>query len=110
MESDNGSGEAGELAEKGGDSMPAAKKTMYAAMNHLAAFLSTTEETNFDTAWEIWAKQYEPPSEMEPALKQLGKQLMLAGKEAIRAVPELKYRRIIKKTLKPEIEKEDKNG
>ena len=94
----------------GKNNMAQRKKTMYTSMNSLAVFLCKTKETDFETAWKIWEQEYNPPEEFKPELRALGSQLIKVGPEAIKAVPELRYRKIICFTQKPTIHKEEKDG
>lgn len=87
-----------------------AKKSMYLAMNNLANFIANTEDTTFTSIWETWSQKYRPTTETVPALKKMGRQLCKLEKSDIKAIPETKYRNIIKKTLQPEIEKGEDNG
>lgn len=83
------------------------KKTMYTAMNSLAKYIENSESRDFNVIWKEWSDKYQPPEEMIPRVKTMGLQLCQIDKQDINNVPERKYRDIIKKTLKPEINKEE---
>lgn len=81
------------------------RKTMYIAMKNLAEYICQNELSDFDKLWEKWSVAYNPTEEMIPSLKNMGRQLCLINSDDIKNIPELKYRKTIKQTLKPEINK-----
>ena len=76
-------------------------------MKDLSEYICLSTSTDFYTIWEEWSERYKPLEETIPDLKKLGVQLCKIDKKEIKNVPERGYREVIKKTLKPEINKEE---
>lgn len=83
------------------------RKTMYSAMNNLAEYITNNESYDFETIWNGWCDKYKPLEETKVTLRKMCAQLCQIDKEEIRKVPEMKYRSVIKRTLQPEINKEE---
>ena len=83
------------------------KKTMYLSMKNLSEYICLSTSTDFNTIWKEWSERYKPLEETIPDLKKLGEQLCKIDKKEIKNVPERGYREVIKKMLKPEINKEE---
>ena len=76
-------------------------------MKNLSEYICLSTSTDFNTIWKEWSERYKPLEETIQNLKKLGEQLCKIDKKEIKNVPERWYREVIKKTLKPEINKEE---
>lgn len=85
------------------------QKTMYTSMRHLALFIAINKgEMTFEELFDKWKSKYKPLEDTILELQTMGKRLYELDSEEIKKVPEEKYRSVIKYTLTPEIQKEEK--
>ena len=76
-------------------------------MKNLSEYICLSTSTVFTTIWKECSERYKPMDDTRTDLKKLGEQLCKIDKKEIKNVPERGYREVIKKTLKPEINKEE---
>lgn len=87
------------------------QKTMYTSMRLLALFIAINKgEMAFEELFDKWKSKYKPSEDTILELQTMGKRLYELDSEEIKKVPEEKYRSVIKYTLTPEIQKEEKEA
>lgn len=73
-------------------------------MSNLAQYICNQKSKSFEEIWTQWNVEYKPQNDMVPFLKRLGERLCEFDVKEIEAVPESKYKEIIKNIVKNQAE------